>query len=214
MKSLVVLDVLLLAGNLSLFFYLLRRMASPLVRDVIYGVAIAAAFGLQLFSGEFLQAETVGSLLLLLALAVALRFRSHPQAFLVVGALCALACQVKEVWFFCVIPFAVLALLERPGRWKMLACLAAGWIAMLGLLVGGLVAVGATGAYLDVISYKATAFPLPGLRTGALEAVKTVVTESATVFWLWPILPIVLGLAVFLRVRVLGAGLALRELVS
>ena len=213
MKSLVVLDVLLLVGNLSLFFALLRRLASPLVRDVVYCISLVAAFGLQLFSGEFLQAETVGSLLLLLALAVALRFRSQPRAFLVVGALCALDSQVKEVWFFCIIPFAVLALLDKPGRWKALACLAAGWVAMLGLLVGGLLAVGAAGAYLDVVKYKATAFPLPGLRTGAIDAVKTVVTESATVFWLWPILPIVLGLSVYVRARVLGAGSTLRELV-
>src|ERR1035437_4669267 len=63
MKSLVVLYVLLLAGNLTLFLYLLRRLASPLLADAVYSVAIVAAFGLQLFSGEFIPADTVGHLL-------------------------------------------------------------------------------------------------------------------------------------------------------
>ena len=214
MKSLVVLDVILLAGNLTLFFYLLRRVASPLLRDVAYSVSIVAAFGLQLFGGMFLLSETVGSFFLLLALAVALRFRSHPQAFLLVGALCALSGQVKEVWVFSIIPFGVLALMDRPRRWKTLACLAAGWVAILGLLVGGLLAVGALGAYLDVLRYKATVFPLPGLRAAARAVLNTVSSESITVFLLWPIFPLVMGLAVYLRVRVLGAGVALRELVG
>ena len=214
MKSLVVLDVLLLVGNLSLFFYLLRRLASPLLRDVVYGVSLVAAFGLQLFSGEFVQSETVGSFLLLLALAVVLRFRARPQAFLLAGALCALASQVKEVWFFCVIAFAVFALMETPGRWRKLASLVAGWVGMLGLLVAGLVALGAAGAYLDVLTYKGTTFPLPGLVAGAREAVKVVRTESATVYWLWPALPILLGLALYSRVRVIGAISALREILG
>ena len=214
MKSLVVLDVLLLAANLSLFYYLLRRLASPLLRDVVYGVSLVAAFGLQLFSGEFVQSETVGSVLLLLALAAVLRFRARPQAFLLAGALCALASQVKEVWFFCVIAFAVFALMDTPGRWRRLASLAAGWVAMTGLVVLGLVALGAAGAYLDVLTYKGTSFPLPGLVGGAREAVKVIRTESVAVWWLWPLLPVVLGLAFYLRVRVIGAVSALRETLS
>jgi hypothetical protein len=212
MKSLVVLDMLLLAGDLALFFYLLRRVASPLLRDVVYGLAIAAAFGLQLFGAMFLLSETIGSFLFLLALAVALRFRSHPQAFLLVGALCALSGQVKEVWFLTIVPFAVLALLNRPTNRSALACLAAGWVAMLGLLVGGLLAVGALGAYSDVLRYKATAFPLPGLWAASKGVVNTVGSESIALFLLWPIFPIAMGLSVYLRNRALGAGSALREL--
>jgi hypothetical protein len=162
----------------------------------------------------FLISETIGSLLLLAALAVALRFRFHPQAFLLVGALCAFSGQVKEVWFFSVIPFGALALLDRPMRWKTLACLVAGWVAVLGLLVGGLIAVGALGAYWDVLKYKATAFPLPGARTAVEGLVTTIGSESTKVFLLWPIFPIIIGVAAYLRVRVLGVGSAVRELVS
>jgi hypothetical protein len=212
MASLVVLDVLLLAGNLSLFFYVLRRLASPVLRDVVYGVSLVAAFGLELFSGEFFQSETVGSFLLLLALAAALRFRCRPGVFVLIGALLALAGQVKEDWFLCIIPFAIFALVGRPKRWQTLACLAVGWVSMLGLVLGGLLAVGALGAYADVLAYKATRFPVPGLFTAAREIVKTVGAESSAVFLLWPMLPIVVAFAVYLRSQALGAAAALREL--
>ena len=213
LRSLIVLDVLLLSGNLLLFFYLLRRVASPLLRDVVYGVSVIVAFGLQLFGGMFLISETIGSFLLLLAIAIALRFRFRPQAFLVIGALCALSGQIKEAWIFCIIPFGVLAVLDRPTRWRSLACLAAGWVAVMGLIVGSLVADGALGAYVDVLHYKATLFPLPGFVPAAKAFAKDVVSESVSVFFLWPMLPVVVGISLCFRVRVLGVTAALRELV-
>lgn len=214
MKSLVVLDVLLLSADMALYYYLLRRVAPPGLRDAVYAVSLVAAFGLQLFGGMFLISESIGSLLLLLALALALRFRSRPFAFLLIGALCALAGQVKEVWFFSVIPFGVLALQVGAVRWRTVACLAAGWAVMLGLIVGGLFAIGAQHAYWDVLQYKATAFPLPGLKEALKGLVTTVRSESSLVFLLWPAFPIVVGWAVYLRVRVLGFSAAFRELLS
>jgi hypothetical protein len=212
MPSLLVLDVLLLAGNLAMFWLVLRRIAPPLVRDAVYIASVVIVWCLGSFGGMVLLSETIGSLLLLIAFWMALRFRSRAAGFLVIGALCALSSQVKEVWVFSVVPFALLALADRRAARRTLPALAAGWLAMIALIAGGLVAVGALGAYGDVLRYKAGLFPLPGLRATAVAAGQTMVAEASILFLLAPLLPLAVVVTLAARSREEGLRAALGTL--
>jgi hypothetical protein len=213
MPSLIVLDVILLAGTLALFWYVLRLVASPVVADVVYALALVGAFGLRIF-GMFLMSETVGSLFFLLAIALAIRFREDPRVFFAVGALCAFCSQVKEVWVFAVLPLAFFGYVATK-RWRTLVFTAAGFVAMIGLLGLSLAAVGALGAYLDVLRYKSEAFPLPLSVSGAKELLRVTFYESFNLWLLWwPAFVVAVGLGYLARGRVLGWWEAARELVG
>ena len=212
MPSLVALDVLLLGGNLAMFWLVLRRVAPPLVRDAVYVASVGIVACLGSFGGMVLLSEPIGSLLLLVAFWVALRFPSRAAGFLVIGATCALASQVKEVWVFSVLPFALLALADRRSTLRTLPALAAGWLGMIGLLAAGLMAVGALGAYGDVLRYKAELFPLPGIRSTVVATGQTMVAEASRLFLLAAVLPLAIAVTLAVRSRAEGVRHALGRL--
>ncbi len=211
LPGLVVLDVLLLLGDLALLYSLLRQVSQPLLADLIFALTLASSFGLQLFSGMFLLSETIGSFFFLLATCLAVRLRAHPLAFFAVGALCAFCAQVKEVWLFSVVALAVPALLGT-NRVRAVGCLVAGWATMTALIFGGVLALGAMGGYEDVLRYKAEVFPIPSPVVFIGRLVRFARDESSDLFLVWPALPLVVAAAFLLRAKAAGVRTAVREL--
>lgn len=211
LPSLVALDVLLLVGDLALLYYLLRQVSPRLQADLILGLTLAVAFGLQIFSGMFLMSETIGSFFFLLATCLAVRLRAYPLAFFAVGALCAFCAQIKEVWLFSVVALAIPALLST-SRVRAVAFLVAGWATMTALIFGGVLWLGSMGGYEDVLRYKAEIFPMPSPISFIGRLARFAYQESADLFLVWPALPVVVAAAVVLRAKAAGVRAAAREL--
>ena len=155
--SLAILNFVLLTIFFYCFYKILLKISKTIYSYYIFFFSITISITSAHFE-MFLSTEIIGNFFIFLAIYLFFYFKDTQIKWFIIGLLCFIAGQIKEVYFFCIIAFIILSLYKKLNSKKLFTQLVLGWSSGLFLTIFLLYQNNILSDYIDVIYFKKQIF--------------------------------------------------------
>jgi hypothetical protein len=155
--SLAVLNFIILTIFFYCFYKILLKISKTIFSPYIFFFTITISITSAHFE-MFLSTEIIGNFFIFLSIYLFFYFKDTQIKWFIIGLLCFIAGQIKEVYFFCIIAFFILSFYEKLNSKKLFTQLILGWSSGLLLTVFLLYQNNILIDYIDIIYFKKQVF--------------------------------------------------------